>query len=529
MNQIVKKVAKYTCITVFAGAVVAGGLGFLITPVADSAPFEAEPGNQPFSSKVENGSNYYRIPSMITTAEGTVVAAMDARFGGTRDSANNIDIALRTSVDNGENWSEITYPFYFGDHTNSKNLLKPNGKLKSYASASFIDSSLLEDTVNGNGRIFLLTDAYPSKTGSVNSEYGTGYVEIDGQQCLMLRKKGSRNFDYTVRGDNFIYDKNGNQTEYSLNSNFEILKNGQPLTVKQKKTIFWYNLSVPLPTKTEVPMNIMYESALFQPLHTTYLYLKYSDDQGKTWSDPISLNPLVKDSDSSFLGVCPGKGIQIKTGEFQGRLIFPVYNIDWEKGTQAFCVIYSDDHGETWTKGENVALNETVGSMSETQIIQYPDGTLQAFSRTQQVGKVASSYSEDGGVTWSDGVLVEALPLTNGSGCQLSVINYDGKIDGKDAVILSAPAGESRKNGYIYIGLINETGESGQSYNIDWKYKTEVTGEDVYFAYSCLTQLPNGEIGLLYEQSNTPQAVDTTYFKTFTIEALCQNKMEKGE
>lgn len=516
MNTIIKKILWSIGGTVAAGGLIAGGLGFVITPVAKNAPFKSEQGNRPFSSQAENGANYYRIPAMITTSQGTVVAAMDARFGGTHDSPNNIDTAVCTSTDSGANWSDLTMPFHFTDQTDNRQLFKPNGQLKSYASASFIDPSLLEDSASG--RIFMLVDAFPYQTGAVEAKQGNGYTEIDGMQCLTLRKKGSKTYDYTVRGDRFIYDKAGNKTEYSLNSNFEILEKGQPLMVKQKKSIHWYNLSLPVSTKNHVPMNIMYQSALFQPYSTSYLYLKYSDDQGLTWSDPICLNPSVKDSDAGFLGVCPGRGIQINNGDYKGRLIFPVYEIDWAKDTQAFSIIYSDDHGTTWQKGTTISLNDTVGNMSETQLIQYPDGTLQAFSRTQKAGCVGSAYSSDGGMTWSDGMLVEELPLTNGSGCQISAINYEGEIDGYPAVLLSAPAGEGRKNGFIYVGLIEPAAHG--AYQIRWAYQTEITDADSYFAYSCLTQLPDGNIGLLYEQANTPQTVDTTYFKSFTVEML---------
>lgn len=99
-------------------------------------------------------------------------------------------------------------------------------------------------------------------------------------------------------------------------------------------------------------------------------------------------------------------------------------------------------------------------------------------------------------------------------------MNKPVKIDGKDAVLLSAPAGESRTNGYIYVGLIQEDA-GGRPYEIVWTYKMEVTGSDTYFAYSCLTQLTDGRIGLLYEQANTPQTIDTTVFETYTMGELC--------
>lgn len=512
-----KKPVKIVLVTVAAAAVAAAGLGFVITPEAGKAPNDPAVGIKPFSAASAIGSNYYRIPAMITTQDGTVVAAMDARFGGTHDSPNNLEIAVSRSVDGGQVWTEPELAITFEDWENSGTILRSNGSLTTQDSASAIDSSLLEDVQTG--RIFMLVDAFPYATGASSAQQGSGYTEVDGQKCLMLRKNGEEEYCYTVHPDGFIYDQDGTKTSYSLNSRYELLENGSPLTVRQKRTFYWYNVAFALKSGKEVPMNILYQDALFQPLPTSYLYLLYSDDGGQTWSDPVDLNGQVKGEDSYFKGVCPGRGIQIQNGEHAGRLIFPVYELIPETGEQRFSVIYSDDHGGSWQAGERIALTQEINNISETQLVQLPDGSLRSFSRTT-AGYVGTAFSTDGGQTWSEPQLVREIPLTGGSGCQVSAINYAGKIEGKDAVLLSAPAGESRTNGYIYVGLIQE-GADGRPYEIVWTYKKEVTGADTYFAYSCLTQLADGRIGLLYEQANTPQTIDTTVFVPYTVDELC--------
>lgn len=518
------KIIKSVIIILAAVVVIGCLLGFVITPETASPLNSAVDGIKPFSSASEIGSNYYRIPAVITAADGTLVASADARFGGTKDSANNIDTAVSLSNDGGESWSEPTLALSFDDWENSSKILKENGSLGTKNSASLIDTALLQD--KNTGRIFMLVDAFPCATGVSNSQQGSGYGEIDGQKRLLLKKDGDKDYNYYVGENGVICSKDGKETEYSLNSKYEVLENSQPLTVKQKELKYWYNFSFGVNTKTEVPMNIMYKNSLFKPLPTSYLYLVYSDDSGKTWSDPVDLNQFVKPEDECFMGVCPGRGIQIENGKYAGRLIFAAYFYDTETGKQRFTTIYSDDGGKTWQAGEGVTPNETIDNFSETQLVQFKDGSLQSFSRTT-VGKVASSFSLDGGVTWSSPAAVDELPLTGGSGCQLSVINYEGKIDGKDAVILSAPAMDERKNGFVYVGLISESKDPQKPYNIEWKYRTEITDKDTYFAYSCLTQLENGSIGLLYEQANTPQTVDTMIFKTYTISELCKTEYKK--
>lgn len=516
-----RKVLKIVLLCFIVAAVFAAGLGFFITPKAGSAPNTAVDGVKPFSSASSIGCNYYRIPALLTTTDGTMLAAIDARFGGTHDSPNNIDTAVSISTDSGTSWSEPRLAFRFDDWVDSADFLKENGTYTTQNSASVIDPALLQDTQTG--RIFMLVDAFPYDAGAFASQVGSGYTEIDGKQALLLRRQGEETFSYTLRADSAIYDANGTKTAYTVNESGELLENGTPLTVQQKQQMYWYNLPFQVNTQTEVPMHIFYRDSLFQPLSTSYLYLLYSDDDGKTWSAPIDLNAQVKPNDVGFFGVCPGRGLQVQNGTYAGRLLFCAYTLDPESGEQRFMTIFSDDGGSTWQAGEFVALTDEIRSMSETQLIELPDGSLQAYSRTTN-GFVSIAFSTDGGATWQDPQLVEDLPLTSGSGCQVSVINCSQKIDEKDVVLLSAPAGDSRTNGYIYVGLVEQNGDTA-SYSVNWTYKKEITDADTYFAYSCLTELPGGNIALLYEQSNTPQSVDTVVFSAFSLSVLCEEEI----
>lgn len=516
MKKIIKIAIVIFCIII---AVVTVG-GFIFTPQLDELQTGTANGTIPFSSVSKIKCNYYRIPSLITTSDGTLIAGADARYSGTKDSPNNIDTAVSISEDLGEIWQEPEIVLSFSDWESTSKILKSDPNLGITNSASTIDSVLFQDTETG--RIFLITDVFPYGVGVSNTEKGSGYCDVNSEKCLMLKKRGSKNYGYYADSTGVIFTNEGEKTEYCINENFEILKDGEPLTVKQKKQIYWYNISLGINTKNKVAMNIMYENALFQPVSTSYIYMIYSDDNGKTWSKPLDLNSEIKSDDAEFMGTSPGRGIQIENGKYKGRLIFTAYYRDTETGQQKFTSVYSDDHGESWNTGKAVELTEEINNLSETQVVQFPDGSLQAFSRST-MGKAVSSYSTDAGITWSQPFAVDEIPLPSGFGCQLSAINCQDKIDGKDAVILSAPSGENRKNGILYVGLISKTENDGFPYEIEWKYKKEITDKDTDFAYSCLTQLPNSDIGILYESSTASQAAEAITFKSYSVKDLCGN------
>ena len=55
----------------------------------------------------QEGSAFYRIPALVTTNNGTLIAVCDARIERIYDAPNNIDIALKRSFDNGKTWTPL--------------------------------------------------------------------------------------------------------------------------------------------------------------------------------------------------------------------------------------------------------------------------------------------------------------------------------------------------------------------------------------------------------------------------------------
>lgn len=467
-------------------------------------------------------SNYFRIPSLLTLDSGTVLAAADARYGGTHDSKSKINIAFAKSTDGGITWEQPTLPLEFQDYI-AKNIDWPRdsvGKnVQIQGSASYIDPVLLED--KETKRVFLFADLMPAGIGSSNASVGSGFKEVDGKKYLKLRwyEDGADAYNYSIRESGIIYnDTTGEATEYTVDGEYNIYQNGNNLTCKQYDYNFEGSTLLETQTDTDVNMNIFYKDSVFKAFPTNYLAMRYSDDEGETWSD-LNIVSTFKPEESKFLVVGPGVGKQITTGEYAGRLLVPLYS----KSSAELGFMYSDDHGENWTYVE--ADDRTGGATAEAQIVEMPDGSLKTYLRTGS-GYIAEVTSVDGGETWSDRVPLTEISTTS-YGTQLSVINYSELVDGKPAILLSSPnAVEGRKNGKIWIGLINDTGETGiNKYSVEWKYCYSIDDPKMGYSYSCLTELPNGEIGLLYEKydswsRNELHLKNILKYERFTIDDL---------
>lgn len=109
----------------------------------------------------------------------------------------------------------------------------------------------------------------------------------------------------------------------------------------------------------------------------------------------------------------------------------------------------------------------------------------------------------------------------------MSAINYSQKVDGKDVILLSTPTASSgRRAGKILVGVITDTGNTGYDrYTVSWDYQYEIDLADYGFSYSCMTELPDHRIGILYEKydswsRNELHLKDIMKYDIFTISEL---------
>lgn len=443
-----------------------------------SKPADGTTQGRPFVS--DNPSHWYRIPSMVTLDDGTVVAAADARWDGGMDGGGN-DVITARSTDNGDTWS-YTWAGYYGD----------NGNVFSKASTSYCDSNIATDgkTLYMLSTFFASGVAINGTSANAQPSKDTG---LDSQGRLLLARNGG-DYDYyvgAVGADGYasIYRSSDSTvvSGYKVNGEFELFKHDAYVGC------------------------VWYSNCEFQAKKCQYLFFRTSTDGGKTWSAPSLVN--ARKSGEKFLGAGPGRAVVTD----DGTICMPVYvygDNAWGSGdaSQATSFIYSKDHGKTWSRTANFTSTSSFGGSgwsSEAQLVDLGNGVVRCFYRN---GKKKIMYCDatwnGSGYQWGD---VVDTGIDIWGNCQLSAIMYPYLIDGKRAILVSSPSStQGRKTGAIFTLLLNDDNTVSTEYA-----KKTITAEGATFAYSCLTVLKDGRVADLYETD----ACDFTY-KVYDIQSL---------
>lgn len=210
---------------------------------------------------------------------------------------------------------------------------------------------------------------------------------------------------------------------------------------------------------------------------TLHLHLKYSDDDGATWSEYRDLTPELKDPAWTAVWSSPGRGYQDRAG----RLYFPFSR---QGGGESYSTYaYSDDHGATWHRAADAGINT-----NESMLVERADGSLMANMRTGDGNHFrAIAYSYDRAQTWvgfhHHTQLIEPE-------CQACTMWYSTTAGGasKNRLLFSNPASPKRER--MTVRLSYDEGDT---------WPVEKVIHDGPAAYSCMAVLPNKTIGILYE------------------------------
>ena len=461
----------------------------------------------------KEGINSYRIPALLKTDKGTLLAAGDERRLHHLDYGD-IGMVVRRSQDNGQTW---------GDKITISNLRdNPEAKDAAAPSPLNIDMVLVQDPTTK--RIFSIYDMFPEGRAvfGMPDHPEKAYEQIGDKTYQILYKQGETSH-YTLRENGEIFNSQNQKT------NYRVVVNPTEAGYRDKGNLY---------KDKELVGNIYFKSSAKNPFrvaNTSYLWMSYSDDDGQTWSAPRDITPGIRQDWMKFLGTGPGTGIVLRTGEHKGRILVPAYttnNISHLGGSQSSRLIYSDDHGVTWHAGEAPNDNRPVGNQTihssnmnnggaqntESTVLQLNNGDVKLFMRGL-TGDLQVATSKDGGVTWEK--TIKRYPEVKDAYVQMSAIHT--MHDGKEYVLLSNAAGpgRERKDGLVHLARVEKNGE------LTWLKHNLIQGGE--FAYNSLQELGNGEYGLLYEHRENGQNYYTLSYKKFNWDFVSKDFLSPTE
>ena len=217
---------------------------------------------------------------------------------------------------------------------------------------------------------------------------------------------------------------------------------------------------------------------------TGQLVLARSDDDGRTWSKPVNITAQVKQPEWHFLLQGPGRGICTT----DGTLVFAGQFIAADRTPHA-CLIYSRDHGQTWSISQPARSNTT-----EAQVAEVRPGELMLNMRDNRGGSRAVCTTTDLGQTWQEhpssrSALQEPVCMAS-----LLHVRAEDNATGRDLLLFSNPDSPKRRH-RITVKLSTDGG-------LTWPAAQQVLlDEGESWGYSCLTMIDRETVGILYESS----------------------------
>ena len=390
---------------------------------------------QPFDTAV---SANHRIPGLVWHC-GELVASADVRWDLEKDGGG-IDLVVSRSED-GVNW-RYTYPGYLGDNGNRWNP----------------DSSTLMDPViiSDGEKLYLLSDLFPA-----------GYSISDASTTYAFRDPAA---PFTETGDLLLSGDGRVSYDYCL-------KDGKVVSLTGEETGCyvrdWFDL---YDRAGNYISNLFFNDSPYQPRATSFICMTVSCDGGASWSAPKLLD--LKEAGTPWLILGPGSGLVTRRGE----LAFTAYD-----GAHIYLIWGRDG---AWNKVS------TAEATNESSIVELKDGTIRAFVKrggSNTVAYVDFFRTENG---YRPGTLVDTGD-GNFSHCMVSSLRCAGTWKGREVVLVCCP---SDSGGGLWSGRFN-----GRiyAYALDEENRMTLIGKHPlnkgFFAYSNMAQLPDGRVGVLYE------------------------------
>ncbi len=301
---------------------------------------------------VKRKSKNFRIPGIVKTPKGTLVAVFDNRFNHSGDLPADITVGVSTSKDNGTTWSPIT------------TALDCNG----YEGGTGVgDPTILVDP--SNGRIWVAALRAPKSGHPIwRSEKGSVSPDNCGQMILIYS------------------DDEGKSWSKPINITADVKRLADADTADWALLFQGPGAGIAMQDGTLVFPAQIWGHRGGVPHHGV---LVYSKDHGKTWTSSKQ-NPYGG-SESTVAEIEPGV-LLLNTREGGG----PASRIS----------AITKDMGETWTKLETTPLRQP-GNLCQAALLKI--GNRLYFSNPNSGGRNTMTIrtSDDLGKTWSKGLVYD--------------------------------------------------------------------------------------------------------------------------
>jgi len=245
---------------------------------------------------------------------------------------------------------------------------------------------------------------------------------------------------------------------------------------------------------------------------TQRIYFMRSSDDGSSWSAPEPVIFNHPSEDLKGLNMSPAFGIQLMRPPYRGRLVAPAIRRTRD-GKVSSCVIYSDDHGKSWNMGSAAAPGT-----NECTIVELDNGDILLNMRSLEQYRTIA-MSSDGGKTFLPARRHPELPDPV---CHANILRYSGvnkEFQENNLILFSNPATEGGRLPYRFNMTVRSSFDNGMT----WPVQRLVYAG--YSAYSSMTVLPDGRIGLIYEQDDYRQIS----FTAFPVNTFVEPTFFKGK
>lgn len=475
------------------------------------------------------GSRSYRIPSLVKTHMGTLIAGADQRTSVSNDAPNHINFVIRRSADGGKTWGPL------------QTVINMPGKNLGKLGASAIDSCPVLDPEGKSERINVLIDINPGGIGLTNCKTAVG-VDACGRIKLIDRLGGN----YAAAMDASAAVKLPcDSSEKECATKWLVLPDGSikncdshddlnddsKINSHSNQTCDYSTWNI-----WKSPETASESQPLFAE-KTCYIAQIYSDDDGKTWSAPQLIDHMVKEPWMSFAGVCPGNGIVIRQNEkHYGRILVPFYCSGQSKSHYSSGALISDDDGKTWSRGKMInegrlingkivdpaTMQDDDATSSETVFVERKNGDILAFFRNQnRSGCVGKAISHDCGETWSELIFDTNLPEIFS---QPSATCFSSENEGDADCIAFANA--SQMMPYRGRGVVRFSYDGGQT------WAKSVCINPFHHVYQCISSSNKRTLQLLWERETTGiyiTAIDSSLWRQDSLQTGFKNKVHKNK